>query len=78
MTYLTVAQMVESRCPILAQLGHIRLYGAACLYPLLEMDLPEGTIARCVRIVQTGPAKGGNFWSVYELSIFGAEQANGR
>ncbi len=41
--------------------------------PLLEIDLPPGTVARCVRIVQTAPPKGGNFWSVHELSVFGAQ-----
>jgi hypothetical protein len=43
--------------------------------PLLELDLPAGTVARYVRIVQTGPVKGGNFWSVHELSVFGAEES---
>jgi putative membrane-bound dehydrogenase-like protein len=43
--------------------------------PLLELDLPAGTVARYVRVVQTGPVKGGNFWSVHELSVFGAEES---
>ena len=43
--------------------------------PLLELDLPAGTVARFVRFTQTGPAKGGGFWSVHELAVFGAEAA---
>jgi mono/diheme cytochrome c family protein len=41
--------------------------------PVIEIELPPGTVARYVRITQTGPAKGGNFWSVHEISVFGAE-----
>ena len=41
--------------------------------PLLEIDLPAGTVARYLRIVQTAPPKGGNFWSVHEVSIYGAQ-----
>ena len=42
--------------------------------PLLMINFPAGTSARFVRILQTAPPKGGNFWSVHELAVYGSPE----
>jgi mono/diheme cytochrome c family protein len=36
------------------------------------VDFPKNTVTRYVRIVQTASIKTGNFWSIHELSVYGA------
>jgi mono/diheme cytochrome c family protein len=41
---------------------------------MLEIQLPKGTTARYVRIIQNESGKTGLFWSIHELTVSGAEK----